>query len=69
MGVAYSLQILGQQSLDPTPASLIMSMEAIFAALCGWLLLNERMNSSELLGCALVLAGVIISQIPIKKRT
>lgn len=68
MGVAYSLQILGQQSLDPTPASLIMSMEAVFAALCGWLLLNERMLPKELLGCALVLSGVIISQIPIRMR-
>jgi len=64
MAIAYSLQILGQQRLDPTPASLIMSLEAVFAALCGWLLLNERMSAYEITGCALVFCAVIISQLP-----
>jgi drug/metabolite transporter (DMT)-like permease len=67
MGVAYSLQIIGQQNMEPTAASLIMSLESVFAALCGWLLLSERMSSRELLGCALVFAAVILSQIPEKK--
>lgn len=69
MGVAYSLQIVGQKHLEPTPASLIMSLESVFAALCGWLILKERMSIAELCGCGLVFAAVIISQLPDKKKT
>lgn len=69
MGIAYSLQIIGQKHLEPTPASLIMSLESVFAALCGWLLLHERMSPAELCGCALVFSAVIISQLPEKKKT
>jgi drug/metabolite transporter (DMT)-like permease len=69
MGVAYSLQIIGQKHIDPTPASLIMSLESVFAALFGWLLLNEKMRPYELAGCALVFAAVILSQIPTKTKT
>ena len=64
MGVAYSLQIVGQKSLEPTTASLIMSLESVFAALGGWWLLGETMTSWELLGCALVFLAVLISQAP-----
>lgn len=60
--VAYSLQILGQQHLEPAPASLIMSLESVFAVLAGWLLLHQVLSASELLGCGLVFAGVILSQ-------
>lgn len=67
MGVAYSLQIVGQKHLEPTSASLIMSLESVFAALGGWLILKERMTLWELLGCALVFCAVILSQIPTKK--
>lgn len=69
MGIAYSLQIIGQKHLDPTPASLIMSLESVFAALCGWLLLHEQLSTVELCGCALVFGAVIISQLPEKKKT
>ena len=68
MGVAYTLQIVGQKHLEPTTASLIMSLESVIAALCGWLILKERMTSTELLGCGLVFAAVVISQIPEKKK-
>ena len=68
MGVAYTLQIVGQKDLNPTAASLLMSLESVFAALFGWLLLHERMASYELAGCCLVFIGVIISQIPTKKK-
>lgn len=67
MGVAYTLQIIGQQNLPPTPASLLMSLESVFAALCGWWLLHESMTTAELLGCGLVFAAVIISQLPTKE--
>lgn len=68
MGVAYSLQILGQKNLEPTTASLIMSLESVFAALGGWLILHNTMTPRELLGCALVFGGVILSQLPMKKK-
>ena len=68
MGVAYSLQIIGQKHVEPTPASLIMSLESVFAVLFGWLLLHERLALHELAGCALVFAGVILSQLPEKKK-
>lgn len=68
MGVAYSLQIVGQKKLEPTTASLIMSLESVFAALGGWLILHETMTPWELTGCALVFAAVIISQFPTQKK-
>ena len=68
MGVAYSLQIVGQRNLEPTTASLIMSLESVFAALGGWLILHNTMTGRELLGCGLVFAGVIVSQLPMKKK-
>lgn len=68
MGVAYGLQIIGQKNLEPSSASLIMSLESVFAALFGALLLHERMNEKELLGCFLVFLAVILSQIPISKK-
>ena len=68
MGVAYSLQIVGQKKLEPTAASLIMSLESVFAALGGWMILHETMTGWEMAGCALVFVAVIISQLPEKKR-
>lgn len=69
MGVAYSLQIVGQQNLEPTRASLIMSLESVFAAISGWLILQETMTILEIAGCVLVFAAVILSQIPTRKHT
>ena len=65
MGVGYSMQIIGQKRLEPTAASLIMSLESVFAALGGWLILHNTMTPSELTGCTLVFAGVIVSQVPV----
>ena len=66
-GVAYTFQIIGQRNLHPAVASLIMSMESVFAALSGWLLLREQMSTPELWGCALVFGAVLLSQVPAKK--
>jgi len=66
MGVAYSLQIIGQKDLEPTTASLIMSLESVIAALAGWLILKETMTGWELTGCGLVFSAVILSQLPEK---
>lgn len=64
MGVAYTLQIVGQKQLEPTTASLIMSLESAFAVLGGWLILHETMTPWEITGCLLVFAAVILSQLP-----
>lgn len=68
MGLAYTLQIQAQKKLDPTAASLLMSLESVFAVLGGWWILGEQMTPSELLGCCLVFAAVIVSQLPERKR-
>ena len=68
MGAAYSLQIIGQRHLQPAAASLIMSLESVFAVLCGCLILKETLTKWETIGCILVFAAVILSQIPDRKR-
>ena len=68
MGAAYSLQIIGQQYLPPTTASLIMSLESVFAVLCGCLILKETLTKWEIIGCVLVFAAVVLSQLPDKKQ-
>ena len=66
-GVAYTLQIVGQQYAEPTPASIIMSLESVFAALAGWVLLGEKLRPGEILGCVLMFAAIIIVQLPEKQ--
>lgn len=66
MGAAYSLQIIGQKSLEPTTASLIMSLESVFAVVSGGLILGEKLSFWEIIGCILVFIAVILSQIPLK---
>lgn len=65
-GVAFTLQIIAQRDTDPTVATMIMSLESVFAAVSGWLVLNERFTARELAGCVLVFSAVLIAQIPIK---
>ncbi len=62
-GVAYTLQILGQRDTEPAAATLLMSLESVFAALSGWLILHEALTLKELLGCVLVFAAVILAQL------
>lgn len=69
MGAAYALQIIGQRNLEPTTASLIMSLESVFAAIFAAAILGEVMTKWELLGCVLVFAAVILSQIPVKVKS
>lgn len=68
MGLAYSLQIIGQRELNATVASMIMSLESVFAALFGWLILHQSLSGMELTGCLLVFVGVIVSQLPAKHK-
>ncbi|WP_287770926.1 DMT family transporter [Megasphaera sp.] len=67
-GVAYTLQIVGQKYTEPTTATLIMSLEAVFAVLAGWLILGEVMTGKEIVGCVLVFVAVILAQIPLPAR-
>lgn len=66
-GVGYTLQILGQRTVSPTVASLILSLESVFAALAGWAILGQALSLRELFGCALVFVAVILAQLPSKK--
>jgi drug/metabolite transporter (DMT)-like permease len=68
VGVAYTCQIIGQKTADPTYASIILSTESMFGAIGGALILNEMMSFQGYLGCALIFAGVIISQVTFKKK-
>lgn len=61
-GVAFTLQIYGQKYAEPSTAAILMSFEAIFGALSGWLLLGEVMSGREIFGCVLMLAGIFATQ-------
>lgn len=63
-GVAYTLQIVGQKNMEPTVASLILSLESVVGALAGWLLLGQALTGREIFGCALVFCGIILAQLP-----
>ena len=67
-GVAYTLQIIGQKGMDPTVASLILSLESVVSLIAGWLILGQRLSNRELLGCALAFAAIILVQIPAKSK-
>lgn len=65
--IAYVCQAVGQRDTEPTVASLLMSMEAVFACLSGWLILREQLSLRELLGCAVMFCAVILAQLPDRK--
>lgn len=68
MGAAYSLQIYGQKHIASAPASVIMSMESVFATIFGAWILHESMTPWETLGCVLMFIAVLIAQIPPKNK-
>ena len=63
VGVAFTLQVVGQRTAPPTHAAILLSMESPFAAIAGALLIAERLSGREYLGCALMLAGILVSQL------
>ena len=67
-GVAYTLQIVGQKGMNPTVASLILSMESVISVIAGWLILHQKLSGRELLGCVLMFAAIILVQLPERKR-
>lgn len=66
-GAGYTLQIVGQKGADPAVASLILSLESVFAAISGFLFLHQVLSAREIFGCALIFLAIIISQLPEKK--
>ena len=63
VGVAFTLQVVGQEHAHPASASLLLSSESLFAAIGGWLILNEQMSLRALLGCSFILTGIILVQV------
>lgn len=68
-GVAFTLQILAQKDISPAAAAITMSLESVIAALSGWIILGETLSFTEITGCVLMFAAVILVQLPGMKRT
>lgn len=69
VGIAYTLQVVGQKNVAPAPAAIILSMETVFAALGGWIILGENLGLRGFIGCALMLAGMLATQMRREPRT
>lgn len=67
-GVAYTLQIIGQRGLNPTVASLIMSLESVVSVLAGAVMLQQMMGKREILGCVLMFVAIVLAQLPSPKN-
>jgi drug/metabolite transporter (DMT)-like permease len=63
VGIAYTLQVVAQRDAHPAHAAILMSLEAVFAAFGGWIILNEVLSTREFFGCTFMLAGMLISQL------
>lgn len=68
-GIAYTLQIIGQQNVNPTIASLLMSLESVFSVLAGWLILHQKLSTKELLGCLFIFIAVVMAQLPAREES
>ncbi len=62
VGIAYTLQVIAQKKAPPAHAAIILSLEAVFAAIGGWLVLGEQLGNKEILGCGLMLLGMLVAQ-------
>ena len=62
-GIAFTLQMFAQKNIEEAPAAIIYSLEGVFAALAGWIILNQILNLNNIIGCFLILVAVILSQI------
>jgi len=67
-GVAFTLQIVCQRTSPPAHAAIVMSLETVFAALAGYLVLDERLTGRDLAGCILMFAGLLVVQVPLLRR-
>ena len=62
-GVAFVLQLFGQRYISAAPAAIIMSLEGVFAAIAAWIILNQILGINNIIGCSLILVGVLLSQL------
>lgn len=67
-GVAYTLQIIGQNGLNPTIASLLMSLESVFSVLAGWILLGQKLSLREIAGCVIIFGAIVLAQLPVGEK-
>ena len=65
-GVAYTLQIVGQKGMNPTVASLILSLEAVVSVLAGFVMLGQQLTMRETMGCAFMFCAIVFAQLPQK---
>ena len=63
VGVAYTLQVVAQRNAHPAHAAILLSLEAVFAAIGGWIVLDETLSGRGFLGCSLMLTGMLLSQL------
>tara|TARA_B100001093_G_scaffold180054_1_gene172624 strand:+ start:3709 stop:4584 length:876 start_codon:yes stop_codon:yes gene_type:complete len=68
VGIAFTLQVIAQKRVDPSRAAIILTLEAVFAVLAGWLFFTEILSEREFLGCLLMFGGMMLSQLPSKKK-
>lgn len=66
-GVAYTLQIVGQKNMNPTVASLILSLESCISVIAGWIILGQHLSGREIGGCVLMFGAIILAQLPQKQ--
>jgi len=62
-GVAFALQLFGQRNISAAPAAIVMSLEGIFAAIAAWMILNQILDLNNIIGCTLILVGILLSQL------
>ena len=66
-GIAYTLQIIGQQYCNPLLACMLMSLESVFALISGWIVLGQVMSGREIFGCILLMGAIVMAQLPDRK--
>ena len=62
-GAAFALQLFGQKNISAAPAAIVMSLEGVFAAISAWIILNQLLGLNNIIGCSLILGGVLLSQL------
>ena len=68
-GAAFALQLFGQRNISAAPAAIVMSLEGVFAAIAAWIILNQILGLNNIIGCALIFGGILLSQLaPIYKK-
>jgi drug/metabolite transporter (DMT)-like permease len=68
VGVAYTLQVVGQRRIDPARAGIILSLEAVFAVIGGWAMLGEMLSMRGFVGCCLMLSGMMLAQVRARRQ-